>query len=139
MTQHEISLGDEYGLLTAAEAAEYLNRTKGTLAQWRTAGIGPRYYKSGLSVVYAVDDLDLWLASVDKTPKAPAHVPSGYYTSEQVAKVAGITRHAFYAAVHQGRGPQATFMTSSAGGRRRYYQVEHVLTWLAKRGNWNEA
>ena len=37
--------------------------TKGTLAMWRYDHKGPKYYKLGRKVVYALDELEEWLAA----------------------------------------------------------------------------
>lgn len=47
--------------LTSREAADYLGQKQQTLANWRSAGIGPPFYKVGSSVQYLVADLDAWL------------------------------------------------------------------------------
>lgn len=137
MTQHETTLSDEYGLLVTDEAAEYIGVTKKSVEVWRQVGKGPCYYKAGTAVLYAVDDLDKWLADQGRSralPFAPpAHVPPGHFTGKQVAGIASLTVSAFYALVHKGNGPEATFFTSPTGGRRRYYLAEHVHTWLASR------
>ena len=35
--------------------------TKGTLAMWRYEHKGPKYYKLGRKVVYALDELEAWI------------------------------------------------------------------------------
>lgn len=42
-------------------AAEMLGLSRGTLANWRTEGRGPRYIKSGKQVLYRVSDIEAWL------------------------------------------------------------------------------
>ncbi|KXI16687.1 transcriptional regulator, MerR family [Corynebacterium sp. CMW7794] len=42
-------------------AAEMLGLSRGTLANWRAEGRGPRYIKSGRQILYRVKDLDAWL------------------------------------------------------------------------------
>lgn len=42
-------------------AAEMLGLSRGTLANWRVEGRGPRYIKSGKHVLYRVCDLEAWL------------------------------------------------------------------------------
>lgn len=37
--------------------------TKGTLAMWRYEHKGPKHYKLGRKVVYALDELEEWLAA----------------------------------------------------------------------------
>lgn len=50
------------GALSPAEAAQYLGGISvGTLANWRSAGTGPRYVLLGRRVVYRVADLDSYL------------------------------------------------------------------------------
>ena len=49
-------------LLTAEEAAEFLDIRVGTLAQWRSQGRGPRYIKiEGRLVRYRLADLEAYL------------------------------------------------------------------------------
>jgi excisionase family DNA binding protein len=43
--------------LLPAEAAERLRVSKGTLANWRTAGGGPRFVKFGRRVLYPESEL----------------------------------------------------------------------------------
>lgn len=51
-------------LLTAAEAAAYVNVSIRTLARWRAAGSGPVVVKlSARTVRYRVADLDAWIAT----------------------------------------------------------------------------
>lgn len=42
-------------------AAEMLGLSRGTLANWRAEGRGPRYIKSGRQILYRVKDPDAWL------------------------------------------------------------------------------
>ena len=49
--------------LKEVAAAEYVNVRPNTLRQWRAQGIGPAYIKMSKSVVYAMRDLDAWLAT----------------------------------------------------------------------------
>lgn len=37
--------------------------TRNTLAMWRYEHKGPKYYKLGRKVVYALDDVEAWVAS----------------------------------------------------------------------------
>lgn len=48
------------GRMDTKNAATYLGRKPKTLAQWRSANIGPRYVKKG-RVFYYKHDLDGWL------------------------------------------------------------------------------
>ena len=38
-----------------------LGLSRGTLANWRAEGRGPRYIKSGKQILYRVSDLEAWL------------------------------------------------------------------------------
>lgn len=52
------------GMLTSSAAAAHLSRTPKTLANWRTTGVGPRYFRSGKRhsrVYYRVSDLNTWI------------------------------------------------------------------------------
>lgn len=53
------------GLLTTAEAADYLRLSPRTLEDMRVTGRGPRYFKLGpgkrSKVVYRREELDAWL------------------------------------------------------------------------------
>lgn len=56
------------------EAAAYLGGdpplSVRTLQKWRSLGYGPRYYKLGAAVRYAVADLDAFLAAGERDPGA---------------------------------------------------------------------
>jgi len=48
--------------LTRSEAAQYLRRSTGTLANWAAKRKGPVYYRQeDGAVVYAIEDLAEWL------------------------------------------------------------------------------
>lgn len=49
------------------EAAEHVGLSKSSLDKLRCFGGGPRYFKLGRSVVYAVADLDAWMADRART------------------------------------------------------------------------
>lgn len=49
------------GMLTAAELADELSVSRGTLANWRSRGGGPRFTKVGANVRYSRADVDKWL------------------------------------------------------------------------------
>jgi hypothetical protein len=57
--------------LDESAAAAVLGLTARTLANWRSAGRGPRYLKAGGRVRYLRDDLDRWLDSHAHEPEAP--------------------------------------------------------------------
>ena len=47
-------------LLTPTEVSEILSVATGTLAQWRTAGIGPKYFKAG-GIKYELRDINAYI------------------------------------------------------------------------------
>lgn len=47
--------------LSSSEAAEFLNTTMGTLANWRHNGQGPAYIKLRRKILYDREDLERWL------------------------------------------------------------------------------
>lgn len=49
--------------LRTKEAAAYLGLSASTLNKLRCFGGGPRYFKLGKPVVYAVSDLDAWMVA----------------------------------------------------------------------------
>lgn len=57
-------------LLSAAEAAEYLNVARQTLAVWRLNGKGPTYVKVGRKVAYSKIALDGYLSQHTHTSTA---------------------------------------------------------------------
>ncbi|MDO4919899.1 helix-turn-helix domain-containing protein [Kocuria sp.] len=52
---------DPASRLTTSESAEYLGVRPQTMANWRSAGTGPPFYKIGAAVQYRVADLDTWI------------------------------------------------------------------------------
>ena len=48
----------------APDAARYLGLAESTLAKMRLRGDGPAYSKAGRAVIYALAELDRWLASL---------------------------------------------------------------------------
>lgn len=56
-------ISQHHAFLDTAEAALYLRLSRSCLAKWRCAGGGPGYILVGRKVVYAVSDLEAWLAS----------------------------------------------------------------------------
>ena len=50
------------GLVDTRAAAARAGLKPGTMASYRVRGGGPRYYRVGGSVAYALDDLDAWMA-----------------------------------------------------------------------------
>ena len=59
-------------LYTTNELAEHLETNQGTLANWRTSGIGPRFVKVGASVRYREADVEDWLESRSAVTTADA-------------------------------------------------------------------
>ena len=54
--------GIDFPYVTAEEAARLLGLTSKTLANWRSNGDGPRFYRpSPKLVLYAVEDLNAWV------------------------------------------------------------------------------
>ena len=49
--------------LNSAQAADHLGVSRSMLAKCRLSGDGPRYSKLGKRVVYALPDLDAWVAA----------------------------------------------------------------------------
>lgn len=47
--------------ITTKEAAEFLNYSEARLAEWRSKGIGPKYYKPADKVFYTKEDLCEWV------------------------------------------------------------------------------
>jgi hypothetical protein len=53
------------GRMKNEDAAKYLGRHKGTLANWRHTGEGPKFVKQGI-IFYYKQDLDEWLNKFTK-------------------------------------------------------------------------
>jgi len=58
-------------LATPKEVAEYLQRDEQTLANWRCAGTGPDYIKTGKTraIRYRWDDVETWLTAKTVRPR----------------------------------------------------------------------
>lgn len=57
--------------LTRSEAAQYLRRSTGTLANWAAKRKGPVYYRQeDGAVVYAIEDLAAWMSAQRVLPRA---------------------------------------------------------------------
>lgn len=50
-------------LMTANEVADVLGLSAGTLANWRSLGMGPTYLKLGGRVRYRVSNVNDWVSS----------------------------------------------------------------------------
>jgi Helix-turn-helix domain len=60
-------------LATPKEVAAYMQRSEGTLANWRSQGAGPPYIKAEGGVLYRWPDVEEWLDSHAIDPSdAPA-------------------------------------------------------------------
>ena len=59
------------GLLTTAEAAEYLRLPARTLEYYRAHGVGPAFLRVGRHIFYRKPELDLWLESCRVEPSEP--------------------------------------------------------------------
>lgn len=56
--------------LDTEEAAIYLGVTVRTLANWRSAGSGPKFYKPSEKLTYYFkDDLDAWIKGDEDDPR----------------------------------------------------------------------
>ena len=58
---HDVVTLDE--LMTANDVADVLGLSTGTLANWRSLGIGPTYVKLGGRVRYRASGVNSWVAS----------------------------------------------------------------------------
>ena len=56
--------------LTTEEVAEMLRAPSETVRYWRHVGRGPTSFKVGRRVLYAVDDVETWLANARKAGSA---------------------------------------------------------------------
>ncbi|MEL6644924.1 MAG: helix-turn-helix domain-containing protein [Pseudomonadota bacterium] len=65
MPTHQADMPHRY--LRTPEAARFLGLSGRTLEKHRTYGTGPRYSKIGGRVVYAIEDLQAWVARGEKT------------------------------------------------------------------------
>lgn len=57
-------------MLKSPAAAHYVGVEPGTMPVWRHRGVGPPYHRVNRAVLYAVEDLDSWLARVRIVPSA---------------------------------------------------------------------
>lgn len=55
---------DTSTLIRPDAAAEHLGLSERTLAQWRSNGSGPAFYKNANRIWYDIADLDVWKARV---------------------------------------------------------------------------
>ncbi|WP_399258875.1 helix-turn-helix domain-containing protein [Terriglobus albidus] len=60
--------------LTTDETAELLRTPKGTLAQWRYRGVGPKYSKTEGKVLYSEDHVHKYMRDREHVPSARANV-----------------------------------------------------------------
>jgi hypothetical protein len=56
--------------MRGADAAAYIGVAPKTLAIWRSAGKGPRFYKLGRLIVYQREDLDAYFEEHLQAPSA---------------------------------------------------------------------
>ena len=59
----EVRSAIERQYLTTTEVADLLRTDPGTLRYWRHVGKGPRSFRPGRRVLYAVEDVEAWLAT----------------------------------------------------------------------------
>ena len=57
-------------ILSEATAAEYIGVAPGTLRNWRSQRQGPPFLKIGRRRLYAIQDLDRYLAGCREDPEA---------------------------------------------------------------------
>lgn len=62
-------------LLTLAEAADLLRTPIATLRYWRHLGIGPAGFKLGKRILFAREDLDIWLDTKRNQQQQPGDFP----------------------------------------------------------------
>jgi excisionase family DNA binding protein len=55
------SASSEVDYLTTQEVATYLRTSPETVRYWRYTGVGPKSWKCGRRVLYALDDLEAWI------------------------------------------------------------------------------
>lgn len=61
-------------VMRASEAARQLGVTYGTLANWRSLGIGPRWTKGQRLIYYDAEDIKAWKAA-GKCPHCGQRLP----------------------------------------------------------------
>lgn len=54
-------------LLTAGDVAQTLGLSAGTLANWRSVGMGPTFVKVGGRVRYRASSVNTWVADQERT------------------------------------------------------------------------
>ena len=70
------SLPDLPPLLNIRELSAYLGVPVSTISDWRSRGVGPRAYRFGKHLKFAVTDVTEWIeAQRDPTPGAPPALP----------------------------------------------------------------
>lgn len=62
-----MSTTEQAAYLPQSAAAEFLHHSPRTLEQWRLTGYGPAFYKVGRRVLYAVADLEKFIAASRRT------------------------------------------------------------------------
>lgn len=68
------SIRAKLGVLTTEQAAALLGLAERTLANWRSAEMGPRYIKVGTDVLYRVQAIEEWMMEQEQKsmPSRPA-------------------------------------------------------------------
>lgn len=59
-------------LLSPADVEEWIGINRGTLAQWRYKGLGPRFIKTGRRVKYSPEAIEAWLDENTRTQTGDA-------------------------------------------------------------------
>ena len=55
-------------MVSTIEAAELFSVSTGTLQNWRSLKVGPRYFKMGRKILYKLDDLEAFFMSTPVLP-----------------------------------------------------------------------
>lgn len=66
-------------------AATYLSLSPRTLEKLRVTGAGPAYFKMGRAVLYAIGELDAWIARNRRSSTSDSATPSAVTPQEDSA------------------------------------------------------
>lgn len=73
MSTNELTTGNPWGLeplLDVGDLATYLGVPISTVYDWRTNGKGPRAYRFGKHLKFAVSDVRVWIEQQHESPSA---------------------------------------------------------------------
>jgi predicted DNA-binding transcriptional regulator AlpA len=111
--------------LRTPEAARFLGLTRKRLAKHRIRGTGPKYFKLGRCIVYAVAHLREW-AEKDKGDRQQETVSLlPYLRTPEAAHLLGLGRRTLEKHRIYGTGP-----TYSKVGGRVIYAVGNLMEWV---------